>query len=54
MKGAELCQRLTQMDARHAEGLNKAGWANGETERTRDMLKALERVWLDTIHYGTH
>lgn len=48
-KGAELCKSLVEMERRHAEALTSqsqdfaAAWA---------MLRGLERVWSDSIHFG--
>ncbi|MEE8276510.1 MAG: MarR family transcriptional regulator [Alphaproteobacteria bacterium] len=52
-KGLDLCSRLSEMESRHGESLLKLDGGN-ESDKGRDLLRALERVWSDYIQYGAH
>ena len=52
-KGLDLCSRLSEMETRHGESLLKLDGGN-ESDKGRDLLRALERVWSDYIQYGAH
>src|SRR3546814_848402 len=48
-KGRELCLLLADMERRYAEAL---GGLVPDTDAARAMLRGLERVWSDAIHFG--
>ena len=50
--GLDLCRKLADMEARHAKELADIGGANLDPECARALLRAMERVWSDSIQYG--
>lgn len=51
-KGRGVCKTLAEMEARHAETLIATEGPNADVESARRLLRSLERVWSDSIHYG--
>ncbi len=51
-RGLELCRQMADMEERHAKTLSDIGGGNLDPECARAMLRAMERVWSDSIQYG--
>ncbi len=50
--GLALCGKLAEMEARHAKALTDLSSSNLDPECARSLLRAMERVWSDSIQYG--
>ncbi|MHA1566959.1 MAG: MarR family winged helix-turn-helix transcriptional regulator [Alphaproteobacteria bacterium] len=49
--GLEVCKLLGEMEQRHADAMGDTGRQLSEVETARNTLRALERVWSDSIQY---
>ncbi len=52
-KGLGLCKSLAEMEARHTQALLDISGPNLDPECARAVLRAMERVWSDSIQYGS-
>ncbi len=50
-RGLEVCKLLGEMEQRHADAMGDTGRQLDDVETARNTLRALERVWSDSIQY---
>lgn len=51
--GLDLCRKLAEMEARHAKALTDLSSSSLDPDSARSLLRAMERVWSDSIQYGS-
>lgn len=51
-RALELTRRLREMEDQHIKSMSESGIDPAEVEKLTELLKRMERSWMDYIHYG--